>query len=690
MKNPPSISSSQHLFRLRPTLTGLIVSLLLITVGAIGSLVYMRTSASIGELIEQQFEAHVDATSSAVDAMLAPAAHGLFELQSLAQREVLPVDEPDTLSVFLLERLRANTDLAWVGWADTDDHYVAANRRPGNRLITFFASPQVNDSLPALYQVAEDGGRSPIFPAGEINVAYRPSERPWYQPALAAQGLLWHKPYSFGLGTYGITASIPTFSADKPAQPSGVFTIDFFLEDIVAFLKQVELGDTGRVILLTPDGTQIGGSAQNSTLHELVAHAAHAWLQDRTLPALNHHSLTYQDIQYRVALEPLQQAHNPPWLIVIAVPETELTGVLFDNAVLTLLAALTALGIALLLASLLSRRIAEPIRQMSDDLGAVGRFELSETPAPDSYIREVAILGDSIDRMKRGLRSFGRYIPGDVVKRLLAQGKEAQLGGEMRQLTIHFSDIAGFTSVAEHLTPLQTVDELADYFELMTETISNRDGTVDKFMGDGILAFFNAPHSVPEHPAQACHAALEAQQRLTDLRRLHKTEGRPELSARIGLAMGEVLVGNIGTHERFAYTVVGDTVNLAARLESLNKYYGTSILATDKLRHATGDLFAWRHLDRARVVGRIGVTDIYELVAKSHTLSEQQFKAQQHYETAIQQYIAGDFKCALTGFKLSLAICPNDLAARQLLSRCSELLQKPPSKWTGVYEHQHK
>ncbi len=641
-------------------------------------------------MIQQQFDAHVDATSSQIEAMLSPAAHILFELQSLAQRDVLPLDKPDELSVFLIERLRANPDLAWVGWANIDNGYTAANRRSGNRLISYHASPEVNDSLPSLFEIDTEGNKTAIFPADEISVPYRPKDRPWFEPAITASGLLWHKPYSFGQGNYGISATLPLISEEQ-SHATGVFTIDFFLEDIVDFLKQVELGESGRVILLAGDEVQIGHTQDAAILQDLIVSAAGSWLDNGTIPPTTHQILKREKIKYRVAVSSLHDPHSPPWLIVIVVPEHELTGVLIENIRFTLLSSIIALLLALLLARLLSQRIAQPIQQMSDDLSAVGRFELNDAPIPKSYIREVAVLGDSIDRMKRGLRSFGRYIPSDVVKRLLAQGKEAELGGEKRQLTIHFSDIAGFTSIVEPLSPQETVSELADYFDLMTKAITRRNGTVDKFMGDGILAFFNAPQTVIDHPVQACYAALEAQQQLTALRKAHRAKNRAEFTARIGLAMGEVLVGNIGTSERFAYTVMGDTVNLAARLESLNKYYDTSILTTRDLRDATVDHFTWRWLDRVRVVGRQTACDLYELVSIRNDASQQRLQAIRQYEQALALYVSGDFSAALDGFNQAANGHHGDRATQQLIKRCVALSENPPAAdWDGVYTHHKK
>ena len=153
-------------------------------------------------------------------------------------------------------------------------------------------------------------------------------------------------------------------------------------------------------------------------------------------------------------------------------------------------------------------------------------------------------------------------------------------------LTVLVSDVAGFTGIAESMPPGELVRHLGNYFDVLEQAVEDGGGVVDKFVGDGMLAFFNAPHRVPDHPARACEAALAAQRSLDRLNQA--ADGAPPFPTRIGLATGEVLVGNIGTARRLSYTVIGDTVNLACRLEMLNKAYGTAILASGEVRHAAG------------------------------------------------------------------------------------------------------
>ena len=251
-------------------------------------------------------------------------------------------------------------------------------------------------------------------------------------------------------------------------------------------------------------------------------------------------------------------------------------------------------------------RISEPLRHLGNELGSVGQFQLADSDRCHTFVREVKQLHQAADLMKSGLRSFIKYVPRDLVRQLLASGREAALGGEMRRLTIFFSDIENFTSYSESVPPDRLVHELADYLEIMTGQLRKHSGTIDKFIGDGVLAFFNAPEDVAHHEQRACRATLAA---LDDLAAWQQKQGMTAFRTRVGLHAGEVLVGNIGTEERFAYTVLGDPVNVSNRLESLNKVYGTQVLASGDVRDQAGSDFEWRHLDRAavgRTEGRSG------------------------------------------------------------------------------------
>jgi adenylate cyclase len=332
----------------------------------------------------------------------------------------------------------------------------------------------------------------------------------------------------------------------------------------------------------------------------------------------------------------------------------------------------------------LSSRVARPIATIADDLAKVGEFSISTEPAPRSFIREVSDLGASVDRMKASLRSFGRYVPADVVRQLLSQGKEAELGVEVRRLSMFFSDIQNFTTISEGMAPDRLVEATGRYLQLMTGAIARHGGTVDKFIGDGIMAFFNAPQNLPDHPRQCCLSALAAQRLLAEV--AAKTPaGEPIFHTRIGVGVGDVLVGNIGTPERFNYTLLGDQVNLASRLEGLNKLYGTWIMGSEALKEEAGDGFEWRCLDRVAVKGRHQGTAVYELLGLRGEIGAEIAEFRSLYESALEAYFAGEFELAAELFEGAKRFRPSDIGAGTMRDRSYMLASNPPSDWNGVH-----
>jgi adenylate cyclase len=249
---------------------------------------------------------------------------------------------------------------------------------------------------------------------------------------------------------------------------------------------------------------------------------------------------------------------------------------------------------------------------------------------------------------------------------------------------MHFSDVENFTTISEGMAPPELVKAMGRYFELMTGAITRHGRTVDKFMGDGVMAFFNAPEELPDHERQACLAALEAQRLLAEMAK-HNPPGQPVFRARIGLGVGEVLVGNIGTPERFAYTLLGDEVNLASRLEGLNKAYGTWIMASEALMERAGDDFEWRRLDRVAVKGRHQGTIVCELIGKKGEVAAHIIEAGGVYESALDAYFAGDFARAAGLFARASALRPDDVAAPAMRERCEALVNDPPAEWNGIH-----
>jgi adenylate cyclase len=552
------------------------------------------------------------------------------------------------------------------------------------------ARPDVNNGVPINTLVERSGSRTRVEAEG--TVPYRVSEKGWFQKAMKMKSPGWLAPYEFTDGRHGITAIRPLVMPGDGA-PIGILHADLFIDSIGAFLDTLAIGETGRVHVLDHDGAAIAMSEIWKDGDPALATAIKTMDGLENMPADGTGNLEYSFAGeiWRASFTPIGVADGPKWVIAMLAPEAEFTGIAVRNAWWTFGAGFAALLVAAAVAMIVSNRIAEPLRRISEDLERVAAFEFHAAAPPPSFVREVAVVGQTVARMKSSLRSFSRYVPADLVRELLTSGREAELGGVRRRLTIHFSDIAGFTSIAEKMEPEQLVEELGDYFATMSNVLRAHHGTIDKYMGDGILAFFNAPLTVTEHEVQACRAALRAQATLADDRLARKASGRPEFSARIGLEVGEVIAGNIGTPDRFAYTVIGDAVNLACRLEGLNKFYGTAIIGTGELRATTGDNFEWRQLDRVAVVGRASGTNVHELLGEAGTLSAEAVAARDAYEAALANYFAGRFVEAAGQFRDLARSTPDDAAVRVMARRARKLGRGPPmDEWAGIYVHTQK
>jgi adenylate cyclase len=299
---------------------------------------------------------------------------------------------------------------------------------------------------------------------------------------------------------------------------------------------------------------------------------------------------------------------------------------------------------------------------------------------------EIDRLIRSVEEMKTSLRSFQKYVPADLVRDLLQKGIEARLGGQRAMLTISFSDIAGFTSIAETLPPEALVDQLGEYLNALSGSVHRHQGTVDKYIGDALMAFWGAPEPNPDHALDACRTALDYQRELAVLCRRWRERGQPEFHARTGVHTGDVVVGNIGSDARLNYTVIGDPVNLASRLEGLNKLYGTSILITDDThRLVSGELLA-RPVDRVQVKGRAGGILIFELLGAK---ADQTGPLRNRVETtvkALNLYFRRDFSQAQALYRELMESDPDDALASVMAARCADYLVNPPSAdWDGIY-----
>ena len=286
--------------------------------------------------------------------------------------------------------------------------------------------------------------------------------------------------------------------------------------------------------------------------------------------------------------------------------------------------------------------------------------------------------------------SFEHYVAPEVIAELYSQPDKLGLGGETRTLTILFSDIRGFTSISEKLTPQQLMSQLNEYLEEMSEAVMQHKGLVDKYIGDAVMAFWGAPLQNERHAVQACESVLAMLQSLRTLNQKWEREGRPTFAIGVGVSTGDVVVGNMGSSRRFNYSIIGDEVNFSARIESLTKQYGVECIIGESTYQAIKNLphLHTRELDDVMVKGKLEPRRIYQLMTEELTDALKQTLEQ--FTQGRKQYIAGDFTVAIVCFTEALRLSPNDGPSKVFLTRCEVLLKEPPAHWNGVFEFKTK
>jgi adenylate cyclase len=317
-------------------------------------------------------------------------------------------------------------------------------------------------------------------------------------------------------------------------------------------------------------------------------------------------------------------------------------------------------------------------------------------PVAEPFLAGVAALAAMVgyrfvvsDKDRRLLASsFALYLAPDVIDRMLRSNKLPELGGENRNVTIFFSDIEGFSQIAEKMPAHELMQLMNEYLSEMTDIIERHGGYVDKYIGDSIVALFGAPVDDPNHAENAARAALDCSTRLAELNRDSTTFRDCKLAQRIGINSGEALVGNFGSRKRFNYSVMSDAVNLASRLEGANKFYGTSTIASETTVAIAGDAFAWRELDTIRVKGRTGALRVYELVAPSDRLATPQAVLLADYAEGLAHWRAGEFDVAEKCFGRSAG---TDRPAEIFRERAGEMAARSPgTEWDPIRTLQEK
>jgi adenylate cyclase len=371
-------------------------------------------------------------------------------------------------------------------------------------------------------------------------------------------------------------------------------------------------------------------------------------------------------------------AETQDWIVGILVPEEHYTARLqaIRNRFLALYLAVAFLALAT--GFVATRAVRRGLGRVQESATRMLAFDFRpETPV--ATFPDVEVVLDGLERAKTAMRALSKYTPLDLVRELVRSNVEPRLGGRLAEVTVMFSDIQGFTNLAERVTPDELAELLGAYLEAMTEAIRATGGVIDKFIGDAVMALWNAPGSVADHPRQACRAVLACVSATRALYASPRWRGLPPLVTRFGVHTDQVLVGHFGAPQRMNYTALGDGVNLASRLEALGKQYGVVALVSEAVAHGLERDFALRRLDKVAVKGKSKAVVVYELLgsadARTQTVAA--------YEGALEDYFARRFDEAIARLEPQAGTDP---PSGVLLARCRQLRESPPTpEWDGVF-----
>jgi class 3 adenylate cyclase len=366
------------------------------------------------------------------------------------------------------------------------------------------------------------------------------------------------------------------------------------------------------------------------------------------------------------------------WQVITLTPIDDFVGTLKATNRLMMVVIIILTMVELFFIYFASSRLSRPVENVSRQLQAIESLNFDTPARPPSNIQEIARLESAASLLRTSLKSFSSFVPLDVVRQLIKSGIPLTLGVEPRFLTVFFSDLENFSSHSESLAPAALLVQISTYLEEVSGAISEEGGTVDKFIGDGVMAFWNAPVQRPDHVLRACAGALRAARRMERVNDAWETEGRPRIRIRIGLNCATVLIGNVGSSTRLSYTALGDGVNVAARLEGINKLFGTTICISDSIYDQVQSEILVRPLKRVQVKGRKTTFMIYELLA-FRTSDDPELRARDRDEQlsvmtwhASKRIEAGDFAEAERAYRAILDNFPGDPVAKFMLKECEE------------------
>jgi adenylate cyclase len=484
--------------------------------------------------------------------------------------------------------------------------------------------PTESGALP-MRRIFEDRQGDKVGQLDLWQYGYDPRRRFWYVNTMAADRPIISSPYL----AFTIGAPVITVSAPLQGKVHGVLAADLKLDNFSDFVQAQRPGEHGTVLIFDSTGSLIAHPDFAQFIGRALTHpdshlpniseinsgvAAAVWQRWRSGDRYEGDIRDDQGRNYlfRLVKIPLGEHDNARILLladsedfVQSVRKLQLTG---------LILAISAGGAFVPLIWIFGGRVSRSLKTITRQAAKLQKLATPDTSPVTSYFKEVNELGSTVNLAQRAIWSFARFVPKEIVRRVIDNSISTELGGVRQEITVVFTDVQDFTTIAESADPDILMHQTSRYFSALTEAFLAEDGTVDKFIGDAMMVFWNAPNSQPDHVERACRAVLAGKAAGEKLNAQFESEGLKPFFTRFGIHVGEAVVGNLGSMERMNYTALGSTVNLASRIEGMNKRFGTAILVSEEVRSRVAHRFRFRIVDSVLAKGMTKKTLLFELI----------------------------------------------------------------------------
>ncbi len=681
---------------LRVDIVFVFTSLVILTAVGITSFVYLHNKTAILELVKKSFDSEAKMVLNATNSYLQTVQDTVEIATQVFNKPDIKLTVNSKEAKYLLNAVKTQKQLELFYYGDESGNflqaailgdiiYVKQIKRINNKAVTLFNYYDKDFKLIRTENIEDSG--------------YDPRVRPWYKGAKNTGKTFWTNPYIFfENGKPGITVSCPIY--DKYKKLKGVVAGDITLDGLSVFLNGASLSNNSISFMIDSSGKLIACSGGHKIVSKRNGKLKRLMPFELGIPAIklatryyldNHNNIFSYNVngeQYLAYFTKIPNKFGRNWIFAIVAPESDFTAPIKETLRTTILLAILGLMLAVLAAILLARQISQPIERLAQEIVKIKNFEFDTTDEVKSHIYEIQQMSESVKIMKNSLKAFQLYVPATLVRQLINSGEPVTIGGQSRELTVFFSDIANSTTIAENIAPKDLMLQMSDYFDVMTQVIETEcNGTIDKFIGDAVMAFWGAPISNDQHAILAAKAALRCRREIDKLNEKWEKEGKYPFITRIGINTGYMIVGNMGSKKRMNYSVIGDEVNLASRLEKINKFYGTNIIISKGTHRYVQNDFICRPIDQIAVRGKHQGIMIYELMAQKEDTPEAQKaeKLARKFQQAYELYLKRQWQEAKTIFAELLEEFPDDKVSQIYIERCEQfIVNEPDPYWSGI------